>query len=159
LNKIAHNKVIVGTFAATLRFGVASPLPQNSATQQKPHIAALPTKLAMAINKKGSRKIVVGESEFRWRATGNDGWISVVIWPVENENSRYVGSVGYHGKMEQVGNGWHRAVEQTLVTNRVIRALILRYGVNEIIANEGQVNIGPLEKIIDINLAKRADLR
>jgi len=113
----------------------------------------------MAINKKGSRKIVVDESEFRWRATGNDGWISVVIWPVENENSRYVGSVGYYSKMEQVGNGWHRAVEQILITNRVIRAAILHYGVTEIIANDGQVNIGPLEEIIDINLAKRADLR
>ncbi|WNO09528.1 hypothetical protein [Teredinibacter sp. KSP-S5-2] len=113
----------------------------------------------MAINKKGSRKIVVDDSEFRWRATGNDGWISVVIWPVENENSRYVGSVGYHSKLEQIGDGWHRAVEQILITNRVIQAVISHYGVKRIIENNGQVNIGPLEEIIDINLAKRVDLR
>lgn len=39
----------------------------------------------MAINKKGSRKIVVENKEFRWRAMGSDT-ISVVIWPIDNED-------------------------------------------------------------------------
>ncbi len=39
----------------------------------------------MAINKKGSRKIIIEDKEFRWRATGNDT-ISIVIWAVDNRH-------------------------------------------------------------------------
>ncbi len=46
----------------------------------------------MEINKKGSRKIVIEDKEFRWRATGNY-IISIVIWAVDNKDSRLVGNI------------------------------------------------------------------
>jgi len=35
-------------------------------------------------SQKGSRRIVVRAVEYRWRATGNDGYISIGIWPANN---------------------------------------------------------------------------
>jgi hypothetical protein len=107
----------------------------------------------MAINKKGSRKIVVEEHEFRWRATGNDGWITVVIWPVENENSRLVGTAQYHSNLLKVNEGQYSATDQIVITNRIIREIILYYSVGEIIKNNGQINIGDIENIFNMENA------
>ena len=35
----------------------------------------------MAKSQKGARNIVVDDVRYRWRATGNDDWISLVVWP------------------------------------------------------------------------------
>ena len=109
----------------------------------------------MAISKKGSRKIVVNDHEFRWRATGNDGWISVVIWPLENDNSRLVGEIGYHSNFIKITDNLSSATDQIVVTNRIIREILLHFGVETIINNKGQINIGRIEEICDINCAIR----
>ena len=109
----------------------------------------------MAINKKGSRKIVVEDHEFRWRATGNDDWISVVIWPVENENSRLVGEINYHSNIIQVTEEMSSATDQVVVTNRIIRKIILHIGVEVILKNKGQLNIGAIEEIFNVKNAVR----
>jgi hypothetical protein len=33
---------------------------------------------------KGSRRIVVQDVEYRWRAAGDDGYITFGIWPLNN---------------------------------------------------------------------------
>ena len=109
----------------------------------------------MAINKKGSRKIVVEDKEFRWRATGSDK-ISVVIWAVENEDSRLIGSVDYHHKAVKNNEGHYSSQNQLIVTNRMIREIILHYGVQKIIANQGQINIGDIENIYHIENAVKS---
>ena len=73
----------------------------------------------MAVNKKGSRKIVVENHEFRWRATGNDGWITVVIWPVENDSSRVVGTTEYHHDWVKINEDQYSSNSQIVVTNEL----------------------------------------
>ncbi len=110
----------------------------------------------MAVSRKNSRKIIVDGAEFRWRATGNDGWITVVVWPVSNDRSRLVGTIGYHH--ERIRTAGDRYIErgQIVVTNRLIRQLILHYGVEDLHSNNGQINAGELESIVDIADAIRA---
>lgn len=110
----------------------------------------------MAINKKGSRKIVVDDVEFRWRASGNDGWITVIIWQNANDNSKVVGDVKYHHDWHEVGEGQFSSRSQLTVTNRMIREIILSVGVKEILTNKGQINIGSIEKIYDVKNAVRS---
>lgn len=109
----------------------------------------------MAIRKKGSRRIVVEDHEFRWRATGNDGWISLVIWPVANDQSRVIGNIGYHHKLI-ASSGQLHLTEQLVITNRLVRQVILAVGVPEILEARGQNDIGRLEDLIDISRAVRA---
>jgi hypothetical protein len=110
----------------------------------------------VAINQKGSRKIVVDGHIFRWRATGDDGCISLVIWSVENQDSRLIGWMGYHSYMMPIGVGVYQLTNQIIITNRVVRTVILRYGADNLIKNTGRVNIGSIESLFDIQNAIRA---
>ena len=109
----------------------------------------------MAVSKKASRNINVDGHDFKWRATGNDGWISIVLWPVSNENSRVIASVDYHHDMKQVSEGHYTSQSQLVVTNRVIRELILHIGVERILENNGQLDVGKIEKFYDVSNALR----
>lgn len=90
----------------------------------------------MAVNTKGSRRIEIDGTEFRWRATGNDDWISVVVWPAANDRTRVVGNIGYHQEAREVAEGHYTLHNQVVVTNRIIRRLILHCGVEECYCNE-----------------------
>ncbi|TQV71129.1 hypothetical protein FLL45_22655 [Aliikangiella marina] len=109
----------------------------------------------MAVNKKGSRKIVVDEHEFRWRATGNDGWITVVIWSSENSDCRVVGTTNYHHDWKKVDEERWSSNSQAIVTNRVVREVILHVGTKEILEGRGQINIGEIEQVFDFDNAVR----
>ena len=110
----------------------------------------------MAVSKKGSRNISIDGHNFKWRATGNDGWITVVLWPVSNEDSRVVASIDYHHSMRKVAEGHYTSDSQILVTNRVIRELILHVGVEKILTNRGQLNAGSIEEFYDVSKALRS---
>lgn len=110
----------------------------------------------MAVSKKGSRNISVDGHDFKWRATGNDGWISIVLWPASNEDSRVVASIDYHHDMKQVDEGHYSSQGQLVVTNRIIRELILHVGVANILENHGQLNIGKVEEFYDVSNAIRS---
>lgn len=111
----------------------------------------------MAVNKKGSRRIVVEDTEFRWRATGNDGWITIVTWPTANDRSRIVARVGYHQEKHQISDDAYSLHGQLVVTNRLIRKLILHFGVDRIVSEGTQIDAGALEDIIDISDAVTAE--
>ncbi|MEM9402384.1 MAG: hypothetical protein AAGA44_07855 [Pseudomonadota bacterium] len=111
----------------------------------------------MAVNTKGSRRIEVEGTEFRWRATGNDGWISIVVWPTENDRTRLVGSIGYHQEAKRVADGHYTLHNQIVVTNRLIRRLILHFGVTPLLEASRQIDAGKLEDIIDFDDAVRAE--
>jgi len=110
----------------------------------------------MAINKKRSRKIIIENEEFCWRATGSDDSITVIIWPVVNDSSRLVGSIDYHHNWVETKEGHHSSTSQLIVTNRIIKEIILHFGVQEIIKNYGQLNIGKIENIYNVENAVRA---
>lgn len=79
----------------------------------------------MAKSSKGSNRIVLNDVEYRWRATGNDGWISVTIWPSNGVGAAISCAFGYHETYEEVDLG-HRVSrrDQIVITNRLIRRVI-----------------------------------
>lgn len=76
-------------------------------------------------SQKGSRKIVIGDVEFRWRATGDDGYISIGIWPTNNVGPFIRGNLCYHETWIDNGDGsYSSAGNQIVVTSRIIRRII-----------------------------------
>jgi len=76
-------------------------------------------------SRKNSRKIVVAGVEYRWRATGNDGYISIGIWPTNNLGPYIHGNLRYHETLIENGDGsWSSAGDQIVITNRIIRRII-----------------------------------
>jgi hypothetical protein len=69
--------------------------------------------------------IVVGAVEYRWRASGNDGYILIGIWPTNNIGPNIQGNLYYHetwiencdGSLSSVGN-------QIVITSRIVRRII-----------------------------------
>lgn len=58
------------------------------------------------VRQKGSRKTMLREVEFRWRATGNDGFISVGIWPTRYIGPSIHGNLRCHETRIDKGGGW-----------------------------------------------------
>lgn len=110
----------------------------------------------MAVNSKGSRKIVVDGHEFRWQATGNDDSITLVVWPIENEDSRLIARAGYHHDWNNNGDGSFTSRSQAIITNRVVREVILEHGVDRLISNKGQIKADAIEDIFDMAKAVRS---
>jgi hypothetical protein len=76
-------------------------------------------------SQKGSRRIVVSEVEYRWRATGDDGHISIGIWPTNNIGPYIHGNLRYHETWIDNGDGSSSSSgNQIVVTNRIIRRII-----------------------------------
>ena len=75
-------------------------------------------------NTKGSRRIVVQNAEYRWRATGNDGYITIGIWPTNNVGAFIYANLGYHSIMASNCDGSSSAVDQIVITSRIIRRII-----------------------------------
>jgi hypothetical protein len=76
-------------------------------------------------SQKGSQRIVVVGVEYRWRATGNDGYISVGIWPANNIGPFIHGNLSYHESWIDDGDGsLSSAGNQIVITNRIIRRII-----------------------------------
>lgn len=76
-------------------------------------------------SQKGSRRIVVGAVEYRWRATGNDGYIAIGIWPTNNIGPYLQGNLRYHETWLDNGDGSRSSAgNQIVITNRIIRRII-----------------------------------
>ena len=76
-------------------------------------------------SQKGSRKIVVGAVEYRWRATGDDGYISIGIWPANNAGPYIQGNLRYHEtSIDNAEGSWSSAGNQVVITNRIVRRII-----------------------------------
>lgn len=76
-------------------------------------------------SQKGSRKIVVRAVEYRWRATGDDGYLSIGIWPTNNTGPYIQGNLRYHETWIDNGDGSRSSAgTQIVITNRIIRRII-----------------------------------
>ncbi len=74
---------------------------------------------------KGSRRIVVQNVEYRWRATGDDGWINVGVWPTKNTGGFIHGNLRYHETWLGNGDGSRSSAgDQIVITNRIVRRII-----------------------------------
>jgi hypothetical protein len=74
---------------------------------------------------KGSRRIVVDDVEYRWCATGGDGYISIGIWPTNNLGPYVCGNMDYHQTwIDNRDGSWSSAGDQIVITNRIIRRII-----------------------------------
>ena len=98
----------------------------------------------------------MNEHEFRWNATGNDGWISVIIWPLENDDCRIIGNIDYHHEWAKLEEGHFASEGQIVVTNRIIREVIIHYGVEYLLKAKGQINLKAIENIYDVSKAVRS---
>jgi hypothetical protein len=75
----------------------------------------------MAKATKNSRNITVGHIAYRWRARGQDGQISISIWPAASGSPVISASIGY----DQTGRDRGVAgVRDIVVTNRIVRRII-----------------------------------
>jgi hypothetical protein len=63
--------------------------------------------------------------EYRWRATGDDGYISIGIWPANNTGPYIRGNLRYHETWIDNGDGsTSSAGDQIVVTSRIISRVI-----------------------------------
>ena len=63
--------------------------------------------------------------EYRWRASGNDGYILIGIWPVNNLGPFIQGSFRYHETwIANIDGSRSSAGDQIVITNRIIRRII-----------------------------------
>lgn len=113
----------------------------------------------MAKSKKEARNIVVQDVKYRWRATGNDGWISLVVWPDDLPGPTIACSLDYHHTSTPMGNGVTALTQQIVVTNRIVRQVI-EYAVREFDYDPHtkgkQVNHRHVDKAIDLSNAVRS---
>lgn len=80
----------------------------------------------MSRSLKHSHRIIVNDVEYRWRATGNDGWISVTIWPSNGVGPAIACQFRYHETFNATGPGhWVSSGNQIVVTNKLVRRVIL----------------------------------
>ncbi len=112
----------------------------------------------MARSTKGARNITVGNVRFRWRATGNDGWISISIWPSELPHPGIYGTLSYHETMTPAGEGRYHLENQIVVTNKIIRRAI-DYAIGEHAFEASKkakpLDLGRLDDKIDLSDAER----
>ena len=84
----------------------------------------------MAHSTKGTHRIEVRGTIYRWRAIGEDYSISVVIWPSHNDTHEIRCGFGYH-ECRTDADGVVESVPQLIVTNRLVRR-VLEYALDQL---------------------------
>jgi hypothetical protein len=113
----------------------------------------------VAKSKKGARNIVVRDVRYRWRATGNDGYISLTIWPDARLGPAIVSSLGYHQKPIPLRNGAFALTQQVVITNRLVRQAIelaLEEHAYDPSTPGTELNLRTIDQLIDLTIALRA---
>ena len=118
----------------------------------------------MAVSKKKSHRIEVDGVEYRWRATGNDGWISLTVWPDGRDGPPITGNFKYHETWVENGRTDHGPCysslgDQIVITNRLVRRVIelaTRDYSYDPDTNGKQLNLRNLDEKVRIDDAVRA---
>lgn len=112
----------------------------------------------MARSIKGSHRIEVRDTEYRWRARGTDCQISVAIWPRQHDTHAIRCRFGYHETRTDAG-GAVKLTEQLVVTNRLVRR-VLEYAIDRLAYDPATTSadllIYGIEDLIDCSDAVRA---
>ena len=111
----------------------------------------------MAVSSKTARNIVVNGTHYRWRATGNDGWITLVVWPHQHPGPKIACTFDYDQTEVPRGNGVTSLIGQLVITNRLVRRILLHAirGGYDPRTKAPQWNLGRADKLIDIADAER----
>ena len=104
-------------------------------------------------SRKGSRRIVVKDVEYRWRATGNDGYISIGIWPSNNVGPYIHTHLGYHETwIDHVDGSRSSAGNQVVITNRIVQRVIehaiVAYGYDPHVQGK-ELNMRALDGVVE----------
>ncbi|BBM84593.1 hypothetical protein [Candidatus Uabimicrobium amorphum] len=76
-------------------------------------------------SKKNSRKIVVDDIEYRWRAKGGPGSISVGIWPANDIGPYMMAIFGYDETFVRRPDGYITSNgDQIVITNKIVKRVI-----------------------------------
>ncbi len=115
----------------------------------------------MARSTKNAQHIVVDEVAYHWRATGNDGYITVTIWPANNIGPAILGNIEYHETWiaDTERQSYSSAGDQIVITNRIILRII-----NVALSDHGydpqtrgkELNLRAMDHLIDWKDAIRA---
>lgn len=112
----------------------------------------------MAKATKGARHSVVGNVKYRWRATGNDGYIVLTVWPAELEGPAIVGLFDYGHELVPMGDGRVHGKHQIVITARIVRRVLeyaVRLGYDAAVRGK-QLDLGRLDARIDLSDALRS---
>ncbi|MDQ3801528.1 MAG: hypothetical protein M3384_19070 [Acidobacteriota bacterium] len=100
----------------------------------------------MAFNKKKKRKIVVGEKEYYWSATGDDGWISLCVMTDVQGSPKLLCKFDYHHLPIKSNCG------EKDITVRTNQFVITPYTVRQTILYALSIGWKPFEKGKDLDL-------
>lgn len=75
---------------------------------------------------KNTHRIVIRAVEYRWQARGDDGYISIGIWPANDVGPYIGGTLEYHATAAVKGKSptLLQYAGQLVVTNRIVRRII-----------------------------------
>ena len=113
----------------------------------------------MTLPKKELRKITIDNFRYAWSATGNDGWISLSIAPLDDQGQLITTSFVYHSAVTGVsyasdGSKTTHMKQQLIVTPHIVRQVIeyaLKQGWNP--TEKGpQLNFRNIEDKLDLRL-------
>jgi hypothetical protein len=109
---------------------------------------------------RGSRRLVIRNVEYRWRATGNDGYISIGVWPTNNIGPFIFSSLRYHETwIDNHDGSLSSAGDQIVITNRLVRRIIEHAIMEHNYKPETKgkaLNLAVLDKVIKWDDAVRA---
>lgn len=115
----------------------------------------------MARSTQSTRNITVAGTQYHWRASGNDGYISITIWPKGSNGPPISCNLSYHESWKPVrsdvltSNG-----DQIVVTNRLIQR-ILTFAIEshgyDPCKTSGSLDLRCVDSDIDLTDAIRAE--
>ena len=117
-------------------------------------------RIEMARSTRNSRCITINDFEYRWRAKGDDGYITFTIWSANAIGPVIRGNFQYHETwLPQGDHCSFSAGDQIVITNRILRRVIefavQRHAYNPL--EKGSVlNLRRMDHEIDISDAVRA---
>jgi hypothetical protein len=113
----------------------------------------------MAKAMKRARHIVVNDVTYHWRATGNDGWISLCVWPGDLPGPTIACKLDYHQTPIPMENGRTALTGQVVITNCIVRQVI-EYAVRSFAYDPHtkgkQLNLWRVDNEIDFSGAVRS---
>lgn len=113
----------------------------------------------MAKSKKGARNIVVGDVGYRWRASGNDGYISLVVWPADLPGPAILCMFDYDHRVRASVGPQTTLGEQIVITARIVRRVIehaVRAHGYDPRAKGPELDLLRVDTLIDVSDALRA---
>ncbi len=113
----------------------------------------------MAKAKTGARNIVVNDVKYRWRASGNDGYIQLVVWPEALLGGALLSTFDYDHTLVPDGTGRFAATRQLVITNRIVRRVV-EYAIQQFAYDPrlkaGELDLGTLSVVLDLSDALRS---